>query len=41
MLRRLLQISVTILTFVAFSNIASACSILGYQPEVPQFLRDE
>ena len=36
MRRRLLQLSRTILTFLAFANVASASSIAAYQPEMPE-----
>ncbi|MDF2548107.1 cyclic lactone autoinducer peptide [Anaerosolibacter sp.] len=40
MMRKLLQLSVAILTFFAFTSAASACTILGYQPELPEQLKD-
>ncbi|WZL73336.1 cyclic lactone autoinducer peptide [Clostridiaceae bacterium 35-E11] len=39
MLRRLLQISVAVLTFLAFANVASATTVTSYQPELPEELR--
>ncbi|KDR95422.1 cyclic lactone autoinducer peptide [Peptoclostridium litorale DSM 5388] len=36
MMRRMLQLSITILTFLAFANVASATSIAAYQPEIPE-----
>ncbi|KXG74835.1 cyclic lactone autoinducer peptide [Thermotalea metallivorans] len=39
MLRRLLQLSITLLTFAAFTSAASACTLLGYQPELPEELK--
>lgn len=38
MLRRLLQLSITILTFLAFANVASATTVTSYQPELPKEL---
>lgn len=38
MLRRLLQLCVGFLTFIAFSNVAAATSLIGYQPELPEEL---
>ncbi|SCZ03313.1 cyclic lactone autoinducer peptide [Alkaliphilus peptidifermentans] len=40
MKKRLLQAAITLLTFLALSNIASATSVMGYQPEIPQELLD-
>lgn len=40
MFKKLLQVSVVILTMIAFANVAAATSFTGYQPEVPQELRD-
>ncbi|QXM07196.1 cyclic lactone autoinducer peptide [Crassaminicella indica] len=39
MMRRLLQLSVAVLTFFAITNAASACATLGYQPELPEQLK--
>ncbi len=39
MMRRFLQLTVTILTFLAFTNAASACCFSAYQPELPEELR--
>lgn len=39
MMRRFLQLTVAILTFLAFTNAASACWIGTYQPELPEELR--
>ncbi len=41
MMRRLLQITVTILTFLAFTNAAAACGTGAYQPQLPEQLRDK
>ncbi|MDK2919148.1 MAG: hypothetical protein PWQ37_1881 [Candidatus Petromonas sp.] len=41
MLRKLLQLSIAVLTFIAFSNVAAATSTIGYQPELPEQLREE
>ncbi|WIF94023.1 cyclic lactone autoinducer peptide [Caminicella sporogenes] len=39
MLKKLLQISTVILTFIAFSNVAAASNWVGYQPEIPKELK--
>ncbi len=39
MIRRFLQLTVTILTFIAFTNAASACCMGFYQPQLPDELR--
>lgn len=39
MMRRLLQLSITVLTFLAFTNAAAACSVGGFQPELPEQLK--
>lgn len=36
MKKRIIQLSITILTFLAFANVASATSIVAYQPELPE-----
>jgi len=36
MYKRILFIVVSIATFIAMTGIASACSLNGYQPEVPK-----
>ncbi|WP_432662378.1 cyclic lactone autoinducer peptide [Wukongibacter baidiensis] len=38
---RLLQLTITILTFLAFTNAAAACSTGTYQPELPDILKDK
>ncbi|MTI54093.1 cyclic lactone autoinducer peptide [Geosporobacter ferrireducens] len=38
MLRRLLQVSIAILTFLAYANVAAATTITSYQPELPEEL---
>ncbi|MCT4621086.1 MAG: cyclic lactone autoinducer peptide [Marinisporobacter sp.] len=40
MMRRILQLSCAILTFLALTNAASACSTCGYQPELPEQLKE-
>ncbi|KAB3529180.1 cyclic lactone autoinducer peptide [Alkaliphilus serpentinus] len=40
MKKRLVQLIITLLTFAAFTNIASASSWVGYQPEVPKELQN-
>lgn len=40
MKKRLIQTAITLLTFLALSNVASATSLVGYQPEIPQELLD-
>ncbi|WP_072967833.1 cyclic lactone autoinducer peptide [Caminicella sporogenes] len=39
MLKKLLQLSTVILSFIALSNIAAASSVIGYQPELPKELK--
>lgn len=39
MMRKFLQLTVAILTFLAFTNAASACCWGAYQPELPEELR--
>lgn len=39
MKRRLLQMTIVILTFFAFTNAASACWWSAYQPELPEQLK--
>jgi len=39
-MRRLLQITIAILTFLAFSNAAAACGTGAFQPELPEQLKD-
>lgn len=39
MMRRLLQLSITVLTFLAVTNVAAACAVANYQPEVPKQLK--
>lgn len=36
---RLLQVSVALLTFFAFANVAAATGMISYQPEVPEQLK--
>lgn len=40
MKRRIVQLAIALLTFAAFTNIASASSWVGYQPEVPEELQN-
>jgi cyclic lactone autoinducer peptide len=40
MLRKMLQLSLALLTFIAFTNIAAASCTVGYQPQLPEHLRD-
>lgn len=40
MKRRLLQMAIAVLTFLAFTNAAAACWVGNYQPELPKQLRD-
>ncbi len=39
MKRKLMGLIVTLLSFFALANVASASTILQYQPEVPKALR--
>lgn len=39
MIRRIMRLSMMLLTFLAFANVASATSIVAYQPEIPEQLR--
>ncbi|MFZ5967003.1 MAG: cyclic lactone autoinducer peptide [Bacillota bacterium] len=39
MLRKILSLSMAVLTFIAFTNAAAACSTLAYQPELPEQLK--
>lgn len=41
MMRKLVKVTVAILTFLAFTNAAAACGIGAYQPELPEQLRDK
>lgn len=38
MVKKLVQLTIAILTFIAFSNIATATGFVGYQPDIPQDL---
>ncbi|TCO74379.1 cyclic lactone autoinducer peptide [Marinisporobacter balticus] len=40
MMRRLLQLSISVLTFLALTNVAAACTTANYQPELPEQLKD-
>ncbi|QZY54788.1 cyclic lactone autoinducer peptide [Crassaminicella profunda] len=40
MMRRLLQLSMVVLTFLAFTSATGACSTINYQPELPEQLKD-
>ncbi|SKC83233.1 cyclic lactone autoinducer peptide [Maledivibacter halophilus] len=40
MKRRLLQMAIAVLTFLAFTNAAAACWGGNYQPKLPEQLRD-
>ncbi|SHK34346.1 cyclic lactone autoinducer peptide [Paramaledivibacter caminithermalis] len=40
MKRRILQMIIGVLTFLAFTNAASACWVGTYQPEIPDQLKD-
>lgn len=40
MVKKLVKITIAILTFVAFSNIATATGFIGYQPELPKDLME-
>lgn len=39
MKRKLMSLLVTLLSFFALANVASASTIISYQPEVPKGLR--
>ncbi len=39
MKRKLMGLIVTLLSFLALANVASASTVLSYQPEVPESLR--
>lgn len=39
MRRKLMGLIVTLLSFFALANVASASTVLSYQPEVPKSLR--
>lgn len=41
MKNRLIQLAIAILTFLAFTNAASACITGLYQPELPDILKDK
>ncbi|MCT4563737.1 MAG: cyclic lactone autoinducer peptide [Maledivibacter sp.] len=41
MMRRLVQLTIAVLTFVAFTNAAAACGTSAYQPELPEQLRNK
>jgi cyclic lactone autoinducer peptide len=38
---KVLQVSMAVLTFLAFANAVSACMVTGYQPAIPEELADE
>lgn len=38
---RLIQLTIAILTFLAFTNAAAACATGAYQPELPDILKDK
>lgn len=38
---KLLKLTITILTFFAFTNAVSACGFGTYQPEIPKQLKDK
>lgn len=40
MLRKLLQLSASLLTLIAFTNAAAASSLIGFQPELPEELQN-
>ncbi len=40
MIKKLVQLTIALLTFVAFSNIATATAFIGCQPEVPKELME-
>jgi len=37
--RLIVTLFASLLTLIAFANVASACGPLGYQPELPKALR--
>lgn len=41
MMRRLIKVTVAILTFLAFTNAAAACGLSAYQPALPDQLKDK
>ena len=41
MFKRILQLSVGLLTLIAFANVAAASSIVHYQPELPEELQEK
>ncbi|MTI48770.1 cyclic lactone autoinducer peptide [Sporosalibacterium faouarense] len=40
MLKKMLQLSVVFFTLIAFANVAAATSVIAYQPELPEELKD-
>lgn len=40
-LKAILTLSIIVLNFVAFANVAAASSIITYEPEVPEQLRSK
>lgn len=38
-MKRLLTLLATLITLVAFANVAAASGPMGYQPELPKILR--
>lgn len=41
MKRRLMGLVVTLLSFFALANVASASTIVNYQPELPESLKEK
>lgn len=40
-MKKIFALAAAILTFVAMTGAANACSMFFYQPEVPEVLREE
>ena len=40
MKKALLTLSISILTLIAFANVASASTMVAFQPELPEQLKD-